>query len=917
MTSSYLSQLWVLIKRNALIQWRSPGKVISQFVLGLCVLLLLLIFDKTLIEQPSFTLTEDIRDQTLPECPEFLGDDCIDLYIFNNNPNNKIVTNNDVLELYETFKQHYPMKNIIVINSTNMNDRTIEDFLYDEDLHYVATLILHPSTSSVFDSTPTILQYSVLVNPHMTQTIQTKSYMQISWETQEFLISKMNKKSVTINFKYQRFPNNKDETLQKQLLGDISGPYLFVIYLINFIIFLNLIVGEKENEHRLYMKMVGMYDSAYWIAHFIQNMIISFFLCWFVIGIGAACGFRLMTKANLFCLFIVMWTFTFSLTCFAYFLATLMSKTRIAITSSIGFFIVGLIFQLLAETSMFVDAIFNNLAYIYIVILGLFPPLFFGTSMSAFTKRYDYGLTWSDMLEKVPNSNVFGPFYSMLLMFCIGIFWIIVGTLILISSESENGWLFEVFGYKTLKQLAKKVIKEDEEDEMDEDVDAEKKMTLDESNKKPMRLYNVRKTFYTNWPYKSKNDVHAVRGVTLSVDAGTVFTLLGHNGAGKSTLIKIITGQHIPSHGRIFMGGVDLASDLSYVRSQIGLCPQHDVIFPVLTGREHLRFYGSLKGLKGYTLEQEVENLLDLVSLTKAGDKQVGNYSGGMKRRLSVAIACIAKPKCVILDEPTTGMDPVSRREVWKVIEKIKVGKTVLLTTHYMDEAEILSDKIAIMSRGKIQCIGSSTHLKSKFGTGYVLTLNADIEEVNKVEKTIIELIPEAKVIQKVSGKLKIGIGYTQSKELLTLLTKLESKEINVVNWGVSPSSLEEVFLSCTGMDYKDTNKTLSLDKFIKGTYQRDDNNEDHIEIIDEIEMTETDKPSDLTITPLQTATTNITTESHTDQHSKDSFSNIKKEGIIVSPIPNEQSSSSSIPLVENKEKPINPEIEMEVNENK
>ena len=265
MTIGFWAQCRLLLRKNALEQIRNPGKLISQFVIAFCIILLIFIFDVTLVEQPAFTKEQNIKEIDLPECPEFLGDDCVDLYIHNNNLNHMIIKNDDVIELYNYFKKTYPKKNIILINSTNMGGRSIEDFLYDEDLHYVTTLLIHPDVTFKHDGVGTQEAfYSVLVNPHVAEKVIKDTYMKVAWETQQFLLTKMNdNKEVTIDFKFNRFPNNRDGTLKAQLLDDICGPYLFLIFFVNFIIFLNLIVKEKENGQRLYMKMIGMYDSAY------------------------------------------------------------------------------------------------------------------------------------------------------------------------------------------------------------------------------------------------------------------------------------------------------------------------------------------------------------------------------------------------------------------------------------------------------------------------------------------------------------------------------------------------------------------------------------------------------------------------------------------------------------------------------
>jgi ABC-type multidrug transport system ATPase subunit len=212
----------------------------------------------------------------------------------------------------------------------------------------------------------------------------------------------------------------------------------------------------------------------------------------------------------------------------------------------------------------------------------------------------------------------------------------------------------------------------------------------------------------------------AVKGPWFEVQKNSLFSLLGPNGAGKSTTINMLTGV-IPAHegDAIVLGrSIRSSSGMSFIRSKMGVCPQFDLLWDLLTAEEHLELFGRIKGIPESSLAAEVKERLEQVRLSDSAKSVSSSFSGGMKRRLSVAISFIGNPELVFLDEPTTGMDPISRRQVWKIIEEAKAGRAIVLTTHSMEESDFLSDRISIMARGRMRCIGSSISLKSRFGAG-------------------------------------------------------------------------------------------------------------------------------------------------------------------------------------------------------
>ncbi|XP_019713776.1 phospholipid-transporting ATPase ABCA1b isoform X1 [Hippocampus comes] len=215
----------------------------------------------------------------------------------------------------------------------------------------------------------------------------------------------------------------------------------------------------------------------------------------------------------------------------------------------------------------------------------------------------------------------------------------------------------------------------------------------------------------------------AVDGLTLGFYEGQITSFLGHNGAGKTTTMSVLTGLFPPTSGTAYILGRDIRTELSAIRQSLGVCPQHNVLFSMLTVEEHIWFYARLKGLSEERVKGEMEQILRDTGLPRKRKSKTSTLSGGMQRKLSVALAFVGGSKVVILDEPTAGVDPYARRGIWDLLLKYRPGRTIILSTHHMDEADILGDRIAIISHGKLCCVGSSLYLKNQLGTGYYLTL--------------------------------------------------------------------------------------------------------------------------------------------------------------------------------------------------
>ncbi|XP_074136153.1 phospholipid-transporting ATPase ABCA1 [Sminthopsis crassicaudata] len=351
----------------------------------------------------------------------------------------------------------------------------------------------------------------------------------------------------------------------------------------------------------------------------------------------------------------------------------------------------------------------------------------------------------------------------------------------------------------------------------------------------------------------------AVDGLALNFYEGQITSFLGHNGAGKTTTMSILTGLFPPTSGTAYILGKDIRSELSTIRQNLGVCPQHNVLFDMLTVEEHIWFYARLKGLSEKSVKEEMEQMVLDVGLPHKLKTKTSQLSGGMQRKLSVALAFVGGSKVVILDEPTAGVDPYSRRGIWELLLKYRQGRTIILSTHHMDEADILGDRIAIISHGKLCCVGSSLFLKNQLGTGYYLTLvKKDVDsslsscrnssstvsylkkedsvsqsssdaglgsdhesdtltiDVSAISNLITKHVSEARLVEDIGHELTYVLPYEAAKEgaFVELFHEIDDRlsDLGISSYGISETTLEEIFLKVaedSGVDAETSDGTL------------------------------------------------------------------------------------------------------------
>ncbi|XP_040069715.3 ATP-binding cassette sub-family A member 2-like [Ixodes scapularis] len=300
-------------------------------------------------------------------------------------------------------------------------------------------------------------------------------------------------------------------------------------------------------------------------------------------------------------------------------------------------------------------------------------------------------------------------------------------------------------------------------------------------------------------------ELKALDGVDLKAYPRQITVLLGHNGAGKTTLMNIVTGMFSPTKGKVIVCGIDVAKNTERARENVSFCQQHNVFFSDLTVWEHLMFFGSLKGVHHSVIREKISRVLETVKLSDKCYSFCNTLSGGMKKRLSVAIATISSPKgniiclqVIVLDEPSAGMDPENRRDMWSLFLHLRKRSTLIISTHDMEEADTLADNIVVMRRGKVHCSGSPSFLKKAFGYRLTIEKNDAVFQLDRVIKIVRQFVSTANVQNDKLNEVTLDLGVSEPDGFTSMFESLErhSEELGVQSIGVKVTTIEDVYVN-------------------------------------------------------------------------------------------------------------------------
>ncbi|KAL2915617.1 hypothetical protein HK105_204802 [Polyrhizophydium stewartii] len=721
-----------------------------------------------------------------------------------------------------------------------------DDFIYDYTLQHPNTTTWGISFSQT-SASPINIQYQVWFNATNTANssdIFGRDALAIVRGIDEAIITVLNDPTAmvkaNIGIALKDWPLIPPGRLSDSVVQQLGSVFFFCSEMIIFINVLNQIVTEKELKLRHGMEVMGLRPAVYWLSHLLSNTVLVLINALVTCLCGLAFGFKIFRNANFGVLLIMFFLFGEAMVMFAFFITTLVRRARVAVLAGIFLFIIGLLIESFVFSSSYIGYIWwsgiipSGVSYV----LGLLPFFNFGhmfldiSSMTTgqldrLTNTYipGPGFPWSALYSAPPSDTL--PFYGdnppavppviqawyLLIMDCF-----VYGLLLwycdnVIPNEygmafppwfflTPDYWGFETSSAKSTNRnewqthnTSGKVMIPIEGDE-DSDVLVERDRALDSSYFPALKIVNLRKVYRNSALFASKLDKIAVRNSCLTVEQGTLLALLGQNGAGKSTTISMLSGLTPSTSGDALIYDMSVRNQMQRIRKIMGICPQHDILFDDLTAREHIELYAGLKGVPKSQLKALIDERLYAVRLHTVADVRAGTYSGGMKRRLSLVISTIGDPKIIFLDEPTTGMDPVNRRHVWSFIEKLKRNRVIILTTHSMEDADVLGDRIAVMCKGRLRAINNSIALKSKFGTGYRISVVTHQAQADQVKSIVQRMVPGAHLDDDSAGALIYRFPATSMGAIPGFVKWLEQNKNGLVkSWGISQSTLEEVFL--------------------------------------------------------------------------------------------------------------------------
>ncbi|KAK4264229.1 hypothetical protein QN277_025437 [Acacia crassicarpa] len=846
-----LSQQYTsLLKKNFLLSWRNRKASFLQLLSPIFFMFLLFVIDKAFqARYSSSTANKSVTDPgtlispPITPCEEkfFVKLPCYD-FVWSGNGNPKFQTIVSRIMANNPGRTIPPSK---VLSFSNAAE--VDDWLFKNPLRCPGALHFTEKNATVISYGVQTNSTSILNRGHYedpTFAFQLPLQLAAEREIARYLIGDP---SFSWSFSFKEFAHPAIESFS--VVGSIGPSFFLSIAMFNFVLQMDSLVAEKENKLRQAMKMMGLYDSAYWLSWLTWEAVITLISSLLIVLSGMMFQFHFFLKNNFAVVFLLFFLFELSMTGFAFMLSAFIRES--SSSNTIGFFgfIVGILTQGFVQAGYPYE---HDTSKAFRAIWSLFPPDPFAQGIhllsQATSTPEDNGVRWSKRGECAPNddTNDGGCFVTIndLYMWLLGTFflWFILAIYFDNIIPNASGVRKSVFYFLNPRYWIGKGgdkvreggvcscvgsvppqenITPDDEDVLEEEniVKQQAAECMVDPNV-AVQIRGLAKTYpgalNIGCCRKCKRTAafNAVKGLWVNFAKDQLFCLLGPNGAGKTTVINCLTGITPVTGGDALIYGHSIRSStgMSNIQKLIGVCHQFDILWDALSGEEHLHLFATIKGLPPSYIKSITQKSLAEVRLTESAKVRAGSYSGGMKRRLSVAISLIGDPKLIILDEPTTGMDPITRRHVWDIIENAKRGRAIVLTTHSMEEADILSDRIGIMAKGRLRCIGTSIRLKSRFGTGFIANIsfhgnkleqspaNSDAtstrnhETVKQFFKNNLDVVPK----EEKSAYLTYVIPHDREGLLMNFFEELQNREeefgISDIHLGLT--TLEEVFLN-------------------------------------------------------------------------------------------------------------------------
>ncbi|KAL4712277.1 hypothetical protein ACJJTC_004039 [Scirpophaga incertulas] len=582
---------------------------------------------------------------------------------------------------------------------------------------------------------------------------------------------------------------------------------IMLCFAYTFVNTVRVVTAEKELQLKETMTIMGLPSWLHWLAWFIKQfsflfisiilMVILFKIPFNSTKAGDKYSVLTFTPWSIILFFMVL--FVIASLAFCFMVSVFFTRANTAAS------FMGLAWFSTYSVFMLTQVLYEDISLTTKLLLSLISNTAMGYAfqMIIMWEGTSKGLQWSDLFSRVSYHDMYQPGHVALMLILDAILYMLIAMYVEKIRPGLYGvplpWYFPFTkNFWCPNKIKQAEITKKEGTDLEYN-DALLKVVHDEEPKGvPMgvNIQNLTK-IYTG---RKK----AVDNLNLRMYENEITVLLGHNGAGKTTTISMLTGMVPPTSGSATINGYNIVNETELARKSLGICPQHNVLFPDLTVAEHIIFYSRLKGVPQKKIRDEVNHFVKLLNLQEKRNVLSSNLSGGQKRRLSVGAAMCGSSRVVLLDEPTSGLDPAARRALWDLLQREKKGRTMILTTHFMDEADVLGDRIAIMSGGHLQCVGTPYFLKKHYGIGYKLTIvkgeNCNVEDVTRFFTTY---VPDVKENTNIGSELTYILPNDYISKFPEMLKEFESQResFNVSSYGLSVTSLEEVFMKAGAED--------------------------------------------------------------------------------------------------------------------